>query len=206
MKLVGPLNSPYVRRVAICLDLLEVPFVHEDISVFGDFEKFQQVNPVVKAPSLVCDNGEVLVESALILQFIEATHPQRRSLWSFDPQTLQHEMRITGLGLVACEKSIQIVYETRLRPEALCHAPWLTRLQTQLIAAYRELNAAVQQCADTFIEKPSHASVTAAVAWQFSQHTAANLIPSDDFPALERLSQAMDKLPSFNKYQGPVKN
>ena len=50
MKLVGMLDSPYVRRAAISLDLYGVEFVHEPLSVFSTFAEFAQVNPVVKAP------------------------------------------------------------------------------------------------------------------------------------------------------------
>jgi glutathione S-transferase len=37
MRLIGMLDSPYVRRVAISLDLLGIAFGHESISVFGGF-------------------------------------------------------------------------------------------------------------------------------------------------------------------------
>ena len=48
MKLIGMLDSPYVRRVAICLKLLELDFEHRPVSVFSDFEEFRKLNPVVK--------------------------------------------------------------------------------------------------------------------------------------------------------------
>jgi glutathione S-transferase len=60
MRLIGMLDSPYVRRVAISLEHLGVPFEHEAVSVFSTFEEFRGINPVVKAPTLVCDDGEVL--------------------------------------------------------------------------------------------------------------------------------------------------
>ncbi|MGO2458410.1 glutathione S-transferase N-terminal domain-containing protein [Vibrio casei] len=53
MQLIGMLDSPYVRRVAICLKLLEIEFEHHAISVFRGFEQFKAINPVVKAPTLV---------------------------------------------------------------------------------------------------------------------------------------------------------
>ena len=57
MQLIGMLDSPYVRRVAISLRLLAIPFEHKAVSVFKNFEQFKQINPVVKAPSLVCAMG-----------------------------------------------------------------------------------------------------------------------------------------------------
>src|SRR5687768_8252118 len=86
MKLIGMLDSPFVRRVAVSLEVLGVPFSHEAISVFSTFQKFKGINPVVKAPTLICDDGEMLMDSSLILQFIESTVTQGRTLWSADPK------------------------------------------------------------------------------------------------------------------------
>lgn len=49
MKLVGMLDSPYVRRVAISLELYGVAFEHQALSVFSTFDEFSGINPVVKA-------------------------------------------------------------------------------------------------------------------------------------------------------------
>ena len=150
MRLIGMLDSPYVRRVAISLEVLGIKFTHEAISVFSTFEQFKSINPVVKAPSLVCDDGEVLMDSSLILQFIEATSASRKSLWSTDRETLQHELRAVSLALAACEKSVQIVYERNLRPSSAQYEPWLTRVTGQLLAAYVELELEVQRRAALF--------------------------------------------------------
>jgi len=87
MKLIGMLDSPFVRRVAISLDALGVPFEHQAVSGFSDFERFRSNNPVVKAPALVCDDGGILMDSALVLQCIESGHfPGGSPLWSQEPQ------------------------------------------------------------------------------------------------------------------------
>ena len=75
MKLVGMLDSPYVRRVAVSLELYGVDFVHEPLSVFSTYAEFAQINPVVKAPTLVLDDGTVLMDSSLILDYLEALAP-----------------------------------------------------------------------------------------------------------------------------------
>jgi glutathione S-transferase len=74
MKLIGMLDSPYVRRVAICLKLLKLDFEHRSISVFSTYEQFKQINPVVKAPTLVLDNGQTLSDSTLIIDDLAAYH------------------------------------------------------------------------------------------------------------------------------------
>ena len=72
MRLIGMLDSPYVRRVAISLQLLGLRFEHRSLSVFRAFDEFHVVNPVVKAPTLVCDDGTVLMDSGVILEYAQA--------------------------------------------------------------------------------------------------------------------------------------
>ena len=88
---------------------------------------------MVKAPTLVCDDGEVLMDSTLILQYAEATKANGRSLWPGDPAELQHDLRAVGLALAACETSVQIVYERNLRPAEAQHEPWVARVTGQLL-------------------------------------------------------------------------
>jgi hypothetical protein len=132
MKLIGMLDSPYVRRVAISLQWLGIRFEHQSLSVFGGFEEFQRINPLVKAPTLICDDGEVLIDSSLILQYAEAMASSGRHLMPSAVGELQHALRVIGLALAACEKSVQIVYERKLRPVEKQHAPWVERVTGQL--------------------------------------------------------------------------
>ena len=138
MKLIGMLDSPYVRRVAISLQRLGLPFEHQSLSVFRGFDAFQRINPVVKAPTLVCDDGTVLMDSTLILEYAEAL-ARPRTLLPAEPAALALELRRIGLALAACEKSVQILYEQMLRPAEKVHAPWLERVGGQLRAAFGEL-------------------------------------------------------------------
>ena len=57
MKLIGMLDSPFVRRVAISLQLLDLPFEHEALSVFSTFDEFHDINPVVKATFDIVNAG-----------------------------------------------------------------------------------------------------------------------------------------------------
>ena len=141
MQLIGMLDSPYVRRAAISLRLLGLPFEHRPISVFRQFDEFAAINPVVKAPTLVCDDGEVLMDSGLILEYAERLAAPRASLVPKGVREAQHDLRVTGLALAACEKAVQIVYETTLRPAEKQYAWWLERVRGQLGAALAALEA-----------------------------------------------------------------
>ncbi len=197
MKLIGMLDSPYVRRVAISFQLLGLPFEHESISVFRGFEAFQRINPVVKAPTLVCDDGQVLMDSGLILQYAEAL-ARPRSLCAADLPSLQRELRLTSLALAACEKSVQVVYEHGLRPPEKQHTPWLERVTGQLHAAYRalELELTCQPLAAD-AQAISQAGITVAVAWAFTQHMHPELVDAAAHPRLVAHSAAAEALAAF---------
>ena len=197
MKLIGMLDSPYVRRVAISLQLLDLPFEHQSLSVFRTFDEFSRTNPVVKAPTLVCDDGTVLMDSTLILQYAEAlTHP--RSLIPREPAALAHTLRTVGLALAACEKSVQIVYERGLRPAEKQHQPWVARVTGQLLAACDGLEAQLASHPLALTRTAlDQAGVSTAVAWAFIQNMLPEVVPASRYPKLVAFSQAAEALPEF---------
>lgn len=204
LRLIGMLDSPYVRRVAISMHCLGVPFEHEAVSVISTFEQFQRINPVVKAPSLVCGDGDVLMDSSLILQFIEAVHAQGRTLWPADAQALQHDVRTLGLALAACDKGVQSIYERKLRPTEAQHTPWLQRVRGQLSAALAGLEAQVarhpEALAPTVGQPTRQAGITAAIAWQFISEVEPTLAQAASHPALAALSARMEATDAFKRY------
>jgi glutathione S-transferase len=198
MQLVGMLDSPYVRRVAISLQLLGLRFEHRSLSVFSSFDQFQQINPVVKAPTLVCDDGTVLMDSNLILDYAQA-RARPRSLLPAELPALALDLRLTGLALAACEKSVQIVYERGLRPPEKLHQPWVERVSGQLLAAYGELERSLAARALPAVTgaRLTQAGVTVAVAWHFTQQMLPEVVPAANHPALAAWSAQAEALPAF---------
>lgn len=197
MQLIGLLDSPYVRRVAISLLALGLPFQHRPVSVFRGIDEFRRINPVVKAPTLVCDDGTVLMDSTLILEYLEAL-ARPRTLLPSDPYALARSLRIIGLSLAACEKSVQLVYERALRPPEKRHGPWVQRVTGQLLAAYAELEAQIAaRPLELTGRPPMQDGISAAVAWHFTQCLLADQVPAAAHPALVALSRTAEALPLF---------
>lgn len=197
MQLIGMLDSPYVRRVAISLLVLGVPFKHRSLSVFRTFDQFQQINPVVKAPTAVTDDGVVLMDSTLILQYAEALVPSRSLLPASAP-ALARDLRVIGLSLAACEKAVQIIYERSLRPSEKRHEPWVNRVTGQLSAAFDALESCVPSMPPPGSSSPlSQAVITTAVTWQFCHATVPELASPSRYAALSAFSATAEGLPEF---------
>jgi glutathione S-transferase len=198
MVLIGMLDSPYVRRCAVSMKLMGVPFEHRPVSVFRHFDEFRKINPVVKAPSLVCDDGSVLMDSTLILDYIEATVSSERRLTPLGLGQRREALRLTGLALAAADKCVQIVYEKEQRPKEKLHEPWLERVIGQANTAFQQLEPLVAKAKPWLDgERLTAADVMTAIAWRFGQYYNAAEIPAAKYPALVAYSRRAEALPEF---------
>lgn len=196
MKLIGMLDSPYVRRTAITFRLLGVDFEHQALSVFRGYDEFRGINPVVKAPTLILDDGTVLMDSTLIIDHVEAI--VGRSLMPTSIVQRQRDVYLIGLALAACEKSVQIVYERNLRPAEKQHEPWIARVREQLFAAYAALENALKDAKSAWdVATVTQGAVTIAVAWQFTQLVLPDEVRATDFPNLAEFSAQAELLDAF---------
>jgi glutathione S-transferase len=84
MKLVGPYISGFTRRTAITMKMLGIPFEHLDLNAYTDKEKVRRYSPMGKVPALVLDNGEVLIDSAGIIDMLhERVGPEKAAFPSW---------------------------------------------------------------------------------------------------------------------------
>jgi len=198
MILVGMLDSPYVRRCAVSMKLMGIPFEHRSLSVFRTFDQFRAINPVVKAPTLVCSDGAVLMDSTLILDYLESQVTESRRLMPSHGIEHREALRLLGLALAACEKCVQIVYEKTQRPEEKRHPPWLERVIGQANAAFVELERDLEK-AQPWLQggKVTAADVAVACAWRFAQHATADEVLAAKYPRLARHSERAEALPEF---------
>lgn len=196
MQLIGVLDSPYVRRVAISLQLLGLPHQHQPLSVFRHMPAFGQVNPVIKAPTLVCTDGEVLMDSSLILDYLDLHVPPAQRLLPPGLPARQHALCKVGLALAAMEKAVQAYYECHLRPPETRHAPWLARVSEQLNAACAAMDNVLQSHTPP-AGKLDQATLSMAVAWRFIAERVPELIAADAYPALRAWSAQAELHPAF---------
>ncbi|NML16866.1 glutathione S-transferase [Azohydromonas sp. G-1-1-14] len=197
MKLVGMLDSPYVRRVAVSLQLLGLRFEHRPLSVLRQFDEFSRLNPVVRVPTLVSEDGIVLMDSTLILDYAERL-ARPRSLMPPEPMAYQQALRCLGLALAAADKTVALFYERNLRPPEKQYAPWIERIEGQVRAAYAELEAELaRQPLDVDAATLTQPLLSAAVFWHFTQRALPGLVPVEAHPALAALSARCEALPAF---------
>lgn len=200
MKLLGMLDSPYARRVAVSLALYDIRFEHESISVFSQFDTFSKTNPVVKAPTLVLDSGIVLMDSSLILNYVEDSVNESLKLMPQTSAKREQAYSILGFALAACEKAIQYVYEYHVRPEEKRYQAWVDRITQQLISACHEWNKALDIYLRHDDRRIDQVMVTTAVVWTCIHKKIPGVVDINAYPHIQALTQKLEQLPAFQQY------
>ena len=201
MLLIGYLDSPFVRRLAISMRFLGIEYQHRELSIFRDFEEFRMINPTVKVPTLVLDDGRVLIDSTLIIDYLES-QLAGHSLMPEDADDFVAATQHTGISLVAMEKAAQLIYETSHRPDDRQHQPWIERLEQQLEGAVDLMESAVAastNAGNTWLlgETLTQADISTAVGWRFLLHIDCFRLEPGNYPSLSAFSRRAEALPEF---------
>ncbi len=202
--LIGMFDSPFVRRVAISMDLLAMPFAHRNWSVGKDFDRIREYSPLGRVPVLVPIDGEPLTESAMILEHLDDLVGAERALMPPKGAERREALRILAFATGVAEKAIQIVGERVFRPEEKRHAPYVERCRTQMRGALSELDKVCARAADRewlIGDRITQADITLACFVTYAREAVPE--PIDDFPMLRTRVDRNQAMPVFQRYYAP---
>jgi glutathione S-transferase len=205
--LVGQYDSPFVRRVAISLRTLGFAYEHDTRSVFGNFDEMRRINPLGRIPSLMLDDGEVLIDSSAILDWIDQSVGPERSLVPPSGAARRQVLRRIALATGVIDKAGAAAYEQLIRPAAYRYPEWIERCRTQARGAIATL-AAEPWPHD---ERLDQAQITTACMIRYLQISGTDLMPPGSYPSLDALSARCEARPQFQAtypadYAVPRKN
>ena len=197
MILIGQYDSPFVRRVGIALTLYDMPFEHRPWSTFADADKIRPYNPLTRVPTLVLENGEVLIESHLMLDYLDQQVGDDKVLC---PRTgpLRHRvLKIAALAAGLADKAVSLFYEQRLHQTT--SDTWEARCRAQILgtAQLLEKERAACRSAYWFGDAMTHADIAVAAALRFATEAHPKLLTMHQHPALEAHCAQHEALPAF---------
>jgi glutathione S-transferase len=203
MILIGQYDSSFVRRVGIALKLYDLPFEHRPWSTFSDKEKIRPLNPLTRVPTLVLDDGDVLVDSHLILAHLESIVPAERSLWPAEEPDRHRALKVAGLATGLADKGVSLFYEKVLHKEV---SPlWVERCRAQIAGALSMLeeDRAGRQGEWWFGERIGHADIAVACAIRHTTEALPDVIAMQDYPELRAHCDRLEELPVFREISQP---
>lgn len=203
MILIGQYDSPFVRRVGIALTLYGLPFEHRPWSTFADADRIRPYNPLTRVPTLVLDDGDVLIESHHILDYIDGLVPADRVMFPAAEPARHRALKIAALATGMADKAVSLFYEKVLHGER--SEAWVARCTTQIAATMAALEAdrADRRGGYWFGHSIGHADIAVAVALRFIAEAHPGLIAMAGFPALAAHSARLETLSVFRAISQP---
>jgi len=203
MILIGQYDSPFVRRVGIALTLYDLAFEHWPWSIFADADRIRPYNPLTRVPTLVLDNGSVLIESHLILDYLDSLVPAERVLFPRNEPERHQALKVAALATGLADKGVSLFYEKRLHKEV--SDIWVERCQSQIagVLAMLEPDRASRSSDYWFGSRIGHADIAVAVALRFATDAHPGLISLAAYPALAAHCERLEALPVFQKIVQP---
>jgi glutathione S-transferase len=203
MILIGQYDSPFVRRVAIALRLYQLPFEHRPWSTFGDADRIAPYNPLRRVPTLLLDDGCVLIESTAILDYLDELVGPSKAMIAENGARRRETLKVCALATGLGDKAVSLVYERLLHREK--SQVWMQRCEIQIAGVLDALEAdrAGRSSAFWFGDKIGHADIAAACVIRFTREAHASVFDTKRWPALAAHAAQCEALPPFLQIAQP---
>ena len=199
MILIGQYDSPFVRRVAIGLDLYGIPYDHRPWSAFSDAEKIAEFNPLCRVPTLVLDDDRSIVETTFILDFLDSLAATNKRLIPESGSPRQSALKTCSLASGLCDKMVSLVYERVFH--AVPSEVWTNRCSDQIVSvlASLEMECTALDTPYWLGGSPGHADVAVACAVRFLSEAHPKIFEGGHWPCLQNHSARCEELESFKR-------
>ena len=200
MILIGQYDSPFVRRTAIALDLCGMTFEHRPWSTFGDGDLLATFNPLRRVPTLVLDDGGVLIDSVTIVDWLDETVGPGRALVPAHGLERRLALKVRALGMGLADKAVSLLYERILHQDP--SQVWIDRCRTQIADVLTSLETDRVSPAAPFWHGDSlgHADIIVGCALRFIREAHPDLFDPARWPGLEQHAARCEALPVFERF------
>jgi glutathione S-transferase len=201
--LIGQYDSPFVRRVAIALHIYQFAFEHRPWSTFGDADEIAPFNPLRRVPTLVLDDGEALIESGAILDYLDELAGPSKAMCPEGGLPRRQALKICALATGLGDKAVSLVYERVLHKEK--SRLWIERCQTQIAGVLGALETERGRRTSPwwFGDRIGHADIAVGCVLRFTQEGHPGVFDEARWPALAAHAAKCEALPPFQEIVQP---
>jgi glutathione S-transferase len=209
MFLIGQYDSPFVRRVAIAMRLYSIAFEHKPWSTFGEGDRIAPYNPLRRVPTLVLDDGEALIESTAMIDYLdELARDQAKAageaMLPSHGAGRRRQLRLCALATGLADKSVSLLYERVLRKERL--QLWVARCEAQIAGVLDVLEKERAAATTPWLngERIGHSDIAVACVLRFTSEAHPHLFDTARYPRLAAHAGRCEVLPAFREIVQPL--
>lgn len=187
MILVGQYDSPFVRRVAVTLNYYHMPYKRNPLSVFRNVKDVQKINPLLRVPALITEEGETLIDSGAILDYLDEKAGGARTLTPAHGPERRRVLQAMALATGISDKAVATFFERLFHDKKAINKDYEKRLLSQITAGLEKLE---RDCGSPwFID--SHMTQADVTIGCMLWHLKARLpecFPANKYPKLHSLA------------------
>lgn len=195
MILIGMYDSPFVRRVAIAMRLYDMDFEHRPWSVFRDMDKVAAFNPLIRVPTLVLNDGEMLLDSTAILDALDDMAGRARALMPPEGAERRRHMRVCALACGMGDKVVSLIYERAIHGRETME--WVDRCHAQIAGVLDALEADRAPSAYWFGDDIAHADIAVSCVLTLAVEALDFDLDAARWPALSAHREQCEAHPAF---------
>jgi glutathione S-transferase len=190
MKLYYSPTSPYARKVLAVAHEKGLSSKIEKLAAREPGVNLHTMNPLDKVPTLVTDDGEVLIESALISQYLDEIGGGRR-LYPESGKARRRMLQLDAIGHGVCDAGVLVRMEGRMHKPEQVSPEWIERQQKKLKRGFAAMEKALEELGSDV--PPAHITYGVTLYF-FEQHKVA---PGwrDDHPKLAKWYDEFSRRP-----------
>jgi glutathione S-transferase len=206
MILIGQYDSPFVRRIAVTLQLYGLDYEHRKWSVWGDADRIAEFNPLRRVPTLLLDDGSALIETFSIIDYLDELVGPERALLPVRGPIRREGLRLTALATGLADKCVSLLYEKLFRSSP--SEAWVNRCELQIEATLGALERERSERTSLYFlgHRPLHPDVMTACVVRFLREAHPHLFDAERYPRLLEGAETCEQLPEFQRVVQPITN
>ena len=196
MKLIGSLASPYVRKVRVVLAEKKLDYQFELENVWAPDTTIDKLNPLGKVPSLVMEDGNVMIDSRVMVEYLDTLTPVCKLL----PPNGRDRADIKCWEALAdgmLDAAIIVRLERTQRPPELQSEEWIARQMRKVQLGLASLSEKLGESAYCAGIHYSLADVAVGCTLGWLSFRFPEITWRDDHPNLARLFDKLSERQSF---------
>jgi len=196
MKLIGSLASPYVRKVRVVLAEKKLDCQFEVENVWAADTVIDQFNPLGKVPSLVMEDGSVMIDSRVIVEYLDTLTPVCKLL----PPNGRDRADVKCWEALAdgmLDAAVSVRLERAMRPPEKQSEEWMARQMRKVDLSLAHLSGKLGEQAYCAGIHYSLADVAVGCALGWLSFRFPEISWRDDYANLAKLYDKLSERQSF---------
>jgi glutathione S-transferase len=190
MKLLCTKRSPYARKIRVLAIEKQIPLELIEEDLVNKSGRLTQANPLGKVPALIFDNGQTLIDSPVICEYIDGLKDQPR----FIPKDKEERFKVLHLAAIAdgIMDAAVAAYMEKLRHPDNFHEAFIKVQEDAIGRGFKFLEQNL-----TELEKFTLAPIAVASAIGYLNFRLPQLDPKHQYPKLAKWFEEFSQRPSM---------